>query len=400
MKLYNFIIIIAILIVSFSAKAQWTAISSGTTYNLFQIDFPDSLTGYVLGKAANNAGELLKTVDGGITWNSVLNNHKMFCFDFLNKDTGAVVSNDTIFITYNGGINWNPQLSSNFNNPHLFHMNSLTEWFIIVTQGSGYTTDGGANWVNGSTWGTIPIRPTDFQFINDTTVIGVGWYTTKSFISNDRGLHFADLSYFKPLGSGTIYSVCFPSPIIGFATGNNRILKSTDGGINYSKIDSTLGFDINCLRYIDSNNLYGVGYYGGIAKTSDGGSSWTTDVSPTTNKLNKIIFINPHTSIAIGDSGTIIMNTNIVTEIENLISNENSVTVYPNPFTYATTIEFTEVQMNTTLKITDLLGKVIKSLTFTGKQLTIEKEEMKAGIYFVQTTDNKKNVYIKKIIIR
>ena len=75
-------------------------------------------------------------------------------------------------------------------------------------------------------------------------------------------------------------------------------------------------------------------------------------------------------------------------------------TIYPNPFTTETTITFGEEQKNTTIKITDLLGKEIKTINFTGKQLVIDKGVMQAGIYFVQTTDEKKNLTNKKIIIQ
>ncbi len=74
--------------------------------------------------------------------------------------------------------------------------------------------------------------------------------------------------------------------------------------------------------------------------------------------------------------------------------------ISPNPFTSHTTITFSEAQKNTTIRITDMLGQEIKTINFTGKQLTIDKGEMKAGIYFVQTTDEKKNVTNKKIIIQ
>ena len=43
----------------------------------------------------------------------------------------------------------------------------------------------------------------------------------------------------------------------------------------------------------------------------------------------------------------------------------------------------TEVEKNTTIKITDLLGNEIETIGFTGKQLTLEKGEMRKGIYFV-----------------
>ena len=79
---------------------------------------------------------------------------------------------------------------------------------------------------------------------------------------------------------------------------------------------------------------------------------------------------------------------------------ESSFNIYPNPFTSQTTISFDVEQKNTTIKITDIVGKEIRTINFTGRQLVIDKAEMKAGIYFLQTMDNKKNITKKKIIIQ
>ena len=78
----------------------------------------------------------------------------------------------------------------------------------------------------------------------------------------------------------------------------------------------------------------------------------------------------------------------------------NSLEIYPNPFNSLTTIAFAEEQMNSTIKLTDIVGKEIKTINFTGKQLTIERGEMKEGIYFVQITDQQKNIINKKLIIK
>jgi len=73
--------------------------------------------------------------------------------------------------------------------------------------------------------------------------------------------------------------------------------------------------------------------------------------------------------------------------------------IYPNPFTSQTTITFNEEQKKSVIIIMDVLGKMMKTINFTGKELIIDKEEMKAGIYFVQVTDENKNVFNKKIVI-
>lgn len=78
----------------------------------------------------------------------------------------------------------------------------------------------------------------------------------------------------------------------------------------------------------------------------------------------------------------------------------NSINIYPNPFSSVTTILFAQEQKNIIIKITNVLGAEIKVINFTGKELQIEKEEMSNGIYFVQITDENKNVANRKIIIQ
>lgn len=92
--------------------------------------------------------------------------------------------------------------------------------------------------------------------------------------------------------------------------------------------------------------------------------------------------------------------------VQNLNSTINSVLISPNPFTSQTTIMFDKEQKNTTIKIMDVLGKEIKTINFTGKQLVLEKGDMQKGIYFVQVIDKSfdklrmTNVVNKKIVIQ
>ena len=71
---------------------------------------------------------------------------------------------------------------------------------------------------------------------------------------------------------------------------------------------------------------------------------------------------------------------------------DNDISIAPNPFSSQTAISFSKVQINTVIKITDVLGKQIKIANFSGKEFILEKAEMSGGIYFVQITDENKNV--------
>lgn len=87
-----------------------------------------------------------------------------------------------------------------------------------------------------------------------------------------------------------------------------------------------------------------------------------------------------------------------VNEMEYL---QSKISIAPNPFTNQTTITFSEEQKNTTIKIMDLLGKEITTIILNGAwNLTIDKDNMNAGIYFVQITDDKKNVVTKKMVVQ
>ena len=81
---------------------------------------------------------------------------------------------------------------------------------------------------------------------------------------------------------------------------------------------------------------------------------------------------------------------------------ENSIAsfikIYPNPFTYQTTISFSQEQIQTHLKIMDDLGKEIKNFNFSGKELIIEKGELSPGIYFLQVK-TELGIVSKKMII-
>lgn len=74
--------------------------------------------------------------------------------------------------------------------------------------------------------------------------------------------------------------------------------------------------------------------------------------------------------------------------------------IYPNPMTTQASIIFNEEQRNATVKIFDVLGKEIKTINFSGKELIIEKGGMNDGIYFVRFINTKGNVVDKVMVVR
>ncbi len=109
--------------------------------------------------------------------------------------------------------------------------------------------------------------------------------------------------------------------------------------------------------------------------------------------------LNPTTTTTALNVNYYVAKLNSTTGIGELIA-DNSISIYPNPFTSQTTISFSSEQTNTSIKITDVVGKEIKTINFTGTQYILEKGIMKAGIYFVQITSFDKLRMTQEVVNR
>lgn len=95
---------------------------------------------------------------------------------------------------------------------------------------------------------------------------------------------------------------------------------------------------------------------------------------------------------------TVSTNVSIVTGIEEIYS-ENSLIIYPNPFTETTTISFTNSEFNNyTLKITDVTGKVVRFVTdIKSDKYILNRENLPKGFYILEL--NGKENYFGRIVI-
>ena len=94
---------------------------------------------------------------------------------------------------------------------------------------------------------------------------------------------------------------------------------------------------------------------------------------------------------------TYVSNINVNTDI---ISAKNNFILFPNPFSNTSTLRLSTPAQNASLIIYDILGKEIKRMTnLTGKEIIIQRENMKAGMYFFRIEDKIGVVGIGKMIV-
>jgi uncharacterized repeat protein (TIGR01451 family) len=76
--------------------------------------------------------------------------------------------------------------------------------------------------------------------------------------------------------------------------------------------------------------------------------------------------------------------------------NTNEFSVYPNPSNGLVTINITD--MINKVVVVNVLGEVVKSMTTDSKQVILEITDLKPNVYFLQMTDAKNQMSVKKIV--
>ena len=118
-----------------------------------------------------------------------------------------------------------------------------------------------------------------------------------------------------PLSSETtsywLNSVHFADNSTGWAAGRfGTIIKTTNGGINWTLQSSNTSNDLESIHFADNNTGWAVGDGGTIRKTTNGGTHWAIQISGTGNWLYSVHFTDNNTGWAVGGEGTIIKTTN------------------------------------------------------------------------------------------
>ena len=394
--------------------STWSEISSGERSYFESICFTDQNTGYVSGGGRDGNAQILKTTNGGDSWEVNFEDNPSFTFNsicFIDKDTGYTAGGK-IFKTTNAGSNWN---EINTGVTQEFRKILFTDAYTGYAAGGDMvlrTTDFGNTWSPLNTNSITNIYSVSFPSKDVGYVCGDGIIKT-----TDAGDSWTTLSLQT---SYTIYSVFFTDNNKGFGVGNwGTVVKTTDGGNTWDEqIFNSLDVYYS-VYFFDSNNgfITGLNYFGSSApiyKTTDGGDTWTSlDNSPTSNSLKSVFFMDANTGYLAGYSGTILKTTNgggvtsIKTEQKNVLpSNFELFQNYPNPFNPSTTIRYSiPKQSNVTIKIYNILGKEIETLVNKDKpagtyQVQFNASSLTSGVYFYRITTGTFTQVNKMILLK
>ncbi len=389
----------------------------GETWNIFPIKPPSSFYGleFIGGKgiAVTRNSDVLKNEDGyGASWNYVASSGLWDAGDmyFLNGEVGFILKeNRHIVKTTDGGYTWNTVLD-----PIPFSSRNKVGGITFGDTVTGYawvslndydeyhvfkTSDSGADWQEIFTATGPGYLSGDIGFFDANTGFMAGPDTWLQR-TTDGGSTWNPVSINNlppEFANKDFEDIHVINSNLAWGVGNKFIVKTTDKGATWEYINHNIsGIDSSFYSVSFDNTMGYVGCYDGIIlKTTDGGSTWIKDESfyedysffeAAFNQAGKIFFTTSNGYIIGWDVSVGVEESTSTHLVKTYLLNQN----FPNPFNPVTRISYYLSNDNfIELKIFDVLGNAISTLINEFQpagmyELDFNATDLPSGIYFYQ----------------
>jgi len=286
-----------------AAYAQWLPQHSGTAERINDILFSTSSSGLACGSGAT----LLKTSDRGFSWHKIPLSSGL-SFNALANLTGRfylVGDSGSFFISRDGGSNWTEQPS----NTHLdlnsiFFIDESTGWIAGDSGLVLYTDDGGESWLVQQTPTHASLN--SIIFLDQQNGFAAGSAGTLLKTSNSGYTWQA-----VPSGSlQNLNKIVFNNRLHGFIAGDSgTILYSPDSGGSWTARPAGTDFNLYSVSIIDSLHLWiagGKNQQGLLLKSNDGGQNWTKNSSTLFSELHSVFFQDMYSGFCAGEHGAVL----------------------------------------------------------------------------------------------
>jgi len=366
------ILILIVILISFQiTEAQWMNQVSGTNRTLYDMEFLNKNTGWVVGVG----GTIRKTTNGGMNWFEIthpVGTRLLSSIHLIDSNYAYIVGDfETIIKTTDGGNSWvvirYGAIGEGDSYEGVFFINKDTGWICGTGEKVLRTTNGGIT-IDSSRlfWGYLM----DIYFKDANT--GVLTTIGNIFKTSNGGLNWNSVNIQLHSTFPEFKKVTFVNNKFGWVvskSGNRTIYKTSDFGSNWDSINIIPAFPnwLYCIEFSDSLCGWVGGEQGTIYNTRDGGLNWFQQNSNTNNLITSMWFFNDSLGWTSCGFGGILNTTNGgLTHINSIKTMKNNFRLfqnYPNPFNPITQISY-ELQTPSfvSLRVYDILGNVVETL--------------------------------------
>lgn len=297
-----------------TARADWTKQKSNTLAWLHDVYFLNEQTGWIVG----SGGTYLSTKDGGKTWtqNKHFNNDSIRQIYFTDEQNGWLLCEGDLYAlgknspsyllkTADGGATWEQVELANPQRKRLtkIFFNKYDSGTAIGEGGAFFSMSG-----DRKTWKQMPSPARyllfDGLFTDDWNgvVVGAGGAI---FYTEDAGLSWTKASVFgEP--NAKLNSVFFINQKNGWTVGaEGKIFQTINGGKIWREQKSSVAKDLNSIFFNSTAEGWAVGNEGTILHTTTAGNVWASVDSKARHNLEKVTFTGKK-GWAVGFGGTIL----------------------------------------------------------------------------------------------
>jgi len=252
---------------------------------LYGVCFPSAAIGFIVGEG----GLILRTLDAGLTWNEQASGTT---YDLRSITCPSIYTafaagdHGTILKTNNGGATWAKMPTTVTTNFESINFNDLFHGVVVGGDpGQTFFTDDGITWTS-----VLLVVPHGQLYLGPYGVFhSVHLLTTQyGYIVGDP-----DHSYTDPYGRVT-------------TTSGYGIAKTADGGDTWTIQASMQHNVLRGVFFITVATGWAVGDKGTILKTVDGGATWVAQTSGTSYNLNAVYFPSSSVGYIVGTGGLVL----------------------------------------------------------------------------------------------
>lgn len=408
-------------------SAQWVQQKAPTQNNLKAISFYNNRIGFAVG----DGGTVLRTKDGGQTWQLMTAPSKDNLTSVTLLDSGIVIvttasweSSPMVYRSEDAGATWLKSVSDTRN---FYAAKTPSQRLFAVSDHIYESDDAGKQWAphkdlnNTSTYSYIGFSDEQTGMIAGN-VSGAYTYSTEFVRTADGGKNwYNSFPYDFPNDNG-FSSLDFVNADTAFMFTNhyNRYspgdscqlimlshfrlrkgLSDYEWHFNSKVLVPSFPDRLNACKFFGNGKAYTVSDKGIIYSSINYGKNWKEEYTGK-SILHGIYMFNENTGFVVGDGGLILKKDSMV---KNVAAKQLLVKLYPNPADDKATLSFTlEKQMKISVQVTDANGNIVLtkaavSLEKGEQQLSLPSSNLQRGIYQVTLLSNGKVLGTTKLII-
>lgn len=297
---------------------QVRVIDVDADHRINDIYFLNQTIGFAIGGSRFDEGYILKTKDGGKTWNRISDAdieinaesglQTLNGIHFYNDSIGQIVGHGgKILRTTDGGDTWSMIINGTWATFTDIYMHSAQKTDILTSMAYG----NGQIFSSNNDWYIFDKTELNFagrsiQFLNSDIGFVAGYGVVQKTVDGGDTYEILDIK------NDYFFDIDFPTSQIGYVCGwEGGIYKTTDQGESWKTVNAnnkvfSLRQHYENIHFINENQGVVCGYNGQILYTQDGGNSWQKLETNTKENFHSVYFYNEHIVFAGAENGLFI----------------------------------------------------------------------------------------------